>query len=365
MVLLAWRKTGLDRCSLFIRQYVSTKSSLERRSLCVEDIKLMTEHSMAAWTVWILFLCTILTGQESKAQDCGVAPLNTRIVGGENATAGSWPWQVSVHLSSHICGGTLISDQWVLTAAHCILVNTPSAWTLYFGRETQAGPNANEVSRRVSQIIVHPNYNNTLYNNDIALMRLSAPVTFNNFIRPVCLASNSSQFYNSTLCWATGWGRLGKDVSLPASQPLQEVEVPVIGNRQCSCNYNNSDANITDNMICAGRENKGACQGDSGGPLQCKQDSVWIQAGITSFGVPCALAGFPEVYARVSQYQTWITEQVAGANVGFIAFRSSGTDQDSSFMCRATVTESSATLVNKLTSVVISVTVLLHYILTP
>lgn len=86
-----------------------------------------------------------------------------------------------------------------------------TAWTLYFGRETQAGPNINEVSRSVSQIIVHPNYNNTLYNNDLALMRILTPVTFTNYIRPICLASSSSQFFNATLCWATGWGKTSKN----------------------------------------------------------------------------------------------------------------------------------------------------------
>ena len=89
--------------------------------------------------------------------------------------------------------------------------NSPSAWTIYLGRETQSGPNVNEVNRTLSQIIIHPDYNNTLFNNDIALMRLNSPVSFTNFIRPVCLASNTSQFYNSTSCWATGWGRLGKN----------------------------------------------------------------------------------------------------------------------------------------------------------
>lgn len=77
-------------------------------------------------------------------------------------------------------------------------------------------------------------------------------------------------------------------------------------------------------------------KGDSGGPLQCKQGSVWIQAGITSFGVPCALAGIPEVYSQVSQFQNWIMDQVAGASVGFVTFNSTGTDPDSSFVCRST-----------------------------
>ncbi|KAM6963885.1 chymotrypsin-like protease CTRL-1 [Tautogolabrus adspersus] len=286
-------------------------------------------------------MCIVLTGQGSKAQDCGVAPLNTKIVGGDNATAGSWPWMVSVHFrvganQAHICGGSLINDQWVVTAAHCILSTSLNVWTLYLGRETQRGPNVNEVSRSVSRVIVHPNYNNTLFNNDIALMKLDSPVNFTNYIRPICLASNSSQFHNSTLCWATGWGNVGKDEPLQAFHALQEVQIPVIGNKQCSCNYMpEPNANITDQMICAGQENKGICQGDSGGPLQCKQGSVWIQTGISSFGVPCALANFPEVYARVSEFQTWIMDQVAGANVSYVTFTSSGTDPDSSFVCRS------------------------------
>ncbi|XP_026207707.1 serine protease [Anabas testudineus] len=295
---------------------------------------------MTVAAVRVVLLCALLT--VSGAQDCGVAPLNTKIVGGVNASAGSWPWQVSVHYQgSHICGGTLISNQWVLTAAHCIITNSPSPWTLYFGRVTQSGPNIYEVSRTVSQVISNPDFNNTFLNNDIALMKLSSPVSYTDYIKPICLASNSSQFYNSTLCWATGWGRIGNNEPLQAYNTLQEVQIPVVGNNQCSCDYvPEKDANITSNMICAGQQGKGTCQGDSGGPLQCKQGSVWIQAGITSFGVPCALAGFPEVFARVSQFQIWITNQVAGANIGFVTFNSSGTDQDSSFVCRATSTAS-------------------------
>ena len=89
--------------------------------------------------------------------------------------------------------------------------SAPCVWNVYLGRETQAGPNVHEVNRTVSQIIIHPDYNDDTINNDIALIKLSSPVTFTDYIRPVCLASNSSQFHSSTPCWSTGWGKLGKD----------------------------------------------------------------------------------------------------------------------------------------------------------
>lgn len=94
----------------------------------------------------------------------------------------------------------------VLFMLSCQIRVSSSAWTIYLGRETQSGPNPNEVVRNVNQVIVHPNYNNTLFNNDIALMKLSSAVTYNDYIRPVCLASSSSVFNNATNCWASGWG---------------------------------------------------------------------------------------------------------------------------------------------------------------
>lgn len=90
---------------------------------------------------------------------------------------------------------------------------------LYLGRETQstsvANANTNEVSVGVQSIIVHPKYNDSLSNNDISLMKLSQPVTFTPYIRPVCLASKGSVFHNATTCWATGWGNIGKNRECP------------------------------------------------------------------------------------------------------------------------------------------------------
>lgn len=94
----------------------------------------------------------------------------------------------------------------------------------------------------------------------------------------------------------------------------------MVENDQCSRDYEGvRNANIIASMICAGVAGKGACSGDSGGPLQCLQDNQWIQAGITSFGIPCA-RGIPEVYSRVSSFENWIRSQVAQTNVSFVTF---------------------------------------------
>uniref|UniRef100_A0A3Q2Q1E7 Peptidase S1 domain-containing protein n=1 Tax=Fundulus heteroclitus TaxID=8078 RepID=A0A3Q2Q1E7_FUNHE len=184
----------------------------------------------------------------------------SRIVGGEAAPEGSWPWQVSLHSQAHFCGGSLINNLWVLTAAHCVPGGNPSDIRVYLGRQSQQGSNPNEVLRTVEQIIVHPEYNGDTNDNDIALMKLSSAVNFSAYISPVCLAASDSTFYSGVDSWVTGWGNVGSNVPLPSPQNLMEVEVPVVGNRRCKCSYGVSS--ITDNMICAGllTGGKDSCQ---------------------------------------------------------------------------------------------------------
>ncbi|XP_036408504.1 testisin-like isoform X2 [Megalops cyprinoides] len=220
-----------------------------------------------------------------------------------------------------------------MSAAHCFSSTNTAPWVIYLGRQTQQGTNPNEVSMTVSQIIRHPSYVSQTSDNDIALLKLSSAVSFTDYILPVCLAASGSTFFNGTNSWVTGWGNVGESVSLPSPGTLQEVEVPVVGNRQCNCLY--GVGSITDNMICAGllAGGKDSCQGDSGGPMVSKQNSVWVQSGVVSFGSGCARPNFPGVYTRVSRYQAWITSQISSSQPGFVTFTSSGTDGDNSISC--------------------------------
>uniref|UniRef100_A0A667Y130 Zgc:100868 n=1 Tax=Myripristis murdjan TaxID=586833 RepID=A0A667Y130_9TELE len=283
-----------------------------------------------------LFLgeCCTSTCFSPSVSECGQPRLNTRIVGGQDAPAGSWPWQASIHeFNSHICGGSLINSQWVLTAAHCFSSDNTADFIIYLGRQSQQGSNPNEESRTLTQIILHPDYNNPANDNDIALLKLASPVNFTDYIGPVCLAQSGSSIHAGTDSWVTGWGHIRSGEPLPSPQNLQEVEVPVVGNRQCNCDYGVDS--ITNNMICAGLRDGGkdSCQGDSGGPMVSKQNNRWIQTGIVSFGQGCALPNFPGVYARVSRYQSWINSHISRNQPGFITFTSTGTDSDLSVTC--------------------------------
>ncbi|KAJ8250905.1 hypothetical protein GJAV_G00214600 [Gymnothorax javanicus] len=286
---------------------------------------------MALWKVTcVLTVLSLLTaGSHSQLNVCGRRRLNPRIVGGTDAPEGSWPWQASLHRNGrHVCGGSLISDKWVLSAAHCFPGRQNLAeWFIYVGRQRQLGSNPNEVGRKVISITTHPRYDTPDNDNDIALLELETPVNFTAYILPVCLATSGSTFHTGTNVWVTGFGLLEENGDAP--NVLQEVDVPVVGPRRCRCAYGNV---ITSNMICAGLQagGKDSCQGDSGGPMMLDSSARWIQTGVVSFGVGCARPGFPGVYAKVPQYETWIKSLIGSDTAGFVQFTDSGTDSDTS-----------------------------------
>eukprot|EP00063_Salmo_salar_P085396 XP_014060231.1 PREDICTED: serine protease 27-like [Salmo salar] len=145
---------------------------------------------------------------------CVVLILSTKIVGSQDAVAGIWQWQASLHRqSSHFYGGSFINKEWVLTAAYCFSRYTSTSGLLvYLGRQNQQSINSNEVSQTVSQIIRHPNYNSATNDNDICLLKLSSSVPFTDYIQPVCLAAVGSTYYTGTTSWVTGWGDINSGV---------------------------------------------------------------------------------------------------------------------------------------------------------
>uniref|UniRef100_A0A3Q1H8N6 Peptidase S1 domain-containing protein n=1 Tax=Anabas testudineus TaxID=64144 RepID=A0A3Q1H8N6_ANATE len=281
----------------------------------------------------VLTLLTVLTPESHSQLDvCGRAEFNTRIIGGQEAPPGNWPWQVLLISDSVLCGGSLINKEWVLTAAHCFPSNNTAGLVVVLGSQTLITSSSYEQLRTVTQIIIHPGFDSSTFDNDISLLKLSSPVNFTTYVLPVCLAASNSSFYSSTSSWATGWGVTEDGFPLPPYK-LREVDVPVVGNRQCNCDY--GVGTITDNMMCAGSPagGRGPCQGDDGGPLMSRQNSRWIQGGVVSSGNNCGQTHLPSVYTRVSQYQSWINSQISSDPPGFVTFTSSGTDSDLSVSC--------------------------------
>ncbi|MBN3288650.1 CTR2 protein, partial [Polyodon spathula] len=224
---------------------------------------------------------------------CGVQQIRpvingySRIVNGEEAVPGSWPWQVSLQQTSgfHFCGGSLISAQWVVTAAHC---SVSTGHLVVVGEHDRRSDSEAIQIMKVAKVITHPEWNPYTINNDISLVKLTAPVTFNARVAPVCLPSASDDFPGGSLCVTTGWG--------------------LTRYNECSSYWGD---NISDVMICAGAAGATSCMGDSGGPLVCEKDNAWTLVGIVSWGSSKCSTTIPAVYGRVTAFSSWVDQIIA------------------------------------------------------
>ncbi|XP_064471750.1 testisin-like isoform X2 [Ornithodoros turicata] len=242
----------------------------------------------------------------------------SRIVGGNEAEFGQFPWQAFIQVAGSRCGGTLVSRQHVVTAGHCVAKYqyTPSSIRVTLGdyvlnSDVESIPSE---TFGVRQIRIHPNFRFTPQADryDVAVLVLDRPVVYKPNIMPICLPPKDADFV-SRIAVAAGWGAL-EPGSKVRPRVLQHVHVPVLPNQVCETWHRRQGINIRihDEMLCAGYERGGkdSCQGDSGGPLMLNHYGVYYLIGIVSAGYSCAKNYQPGIYHRVSSSSDWISSSL-------------------------------------------------------
>ncbi|XP_055846065.1 brachyurin-like [Episyrphus balteatus] len=240
-----------------------------------------------------------------------------RITNGEPAAEKQFPYQVGLMLYLDAgrawCGGTLISNRWILTAAHC--TDGINGVDVYLGAtnrtdKTEAGQQIIHVGKKY--VFVHEQWDASQLVNDISVIKLPVEIEFNEYVQPASLPKlGDSSLYTGEKTIASGWGR-DSDAAKGASEILRWVEVPIMANNVCNRYYMGS---VKDTNICISTKGKkSTCNGDSGGPLVLNDGSNTV-IGATSFGIVfgCEVE-FPGVFTRVTSYLGWIKEKTGISN---------------------------------------------------
>lgn len=230
---------------------------------------------------------------------------DTRVIGGTDVPVGALPYQVSIQTTfgEHICGGSIIAPEWILTAAHCM------EWPKQYLKVVTGTVNwtVPDAVYMVEDVKMHCLYNQPMYHNDIALMRLAEPIVYNERTQPVELATSNTLKEGDKLL-LSGWG----SIKLWGRTPdiLQEAELSYMDHDKCSAGVRNA-AWLGAGHICTDtKDGKGSCHNDSGGPLYDVTNNVLV--GIVNWGEPCAV-GYPDVFASVAYYHDWIRTNMEGS----------------------------------------------------
>lgn len=276
--------------------------------------------------VLVLLALLLLSTMLAQAEPTPTPPIEPAVVGGTPVEAGEFPWMVGITYTGFdapYCGGSLIGEHWVLTAAHCVVnpssgvPELPEDLAVIAGRLDLLDTSAGQVIG-IHQIFVHPDYDidDLFAQNDIALLRLSwaADTTREtiDLIEPITLAEEASLALPGSPAVVAGWGATRPNGTLYSTIAYQ-VTLPIVANAICEP-FNEDVVGVPDTQICAGGvEGQDSCVGDSGGPLVVSRgDGSFALVGIVSYGpFPCAVADKHGAYTRVSRYLAWIDQRIA------------------------------------------------------
>jgi len=267
----------------------------------------------------VLVVLAALLGASTAFEGCGQKGSGSRIVNGEDAGHGEFPWQISLQYSpfflipkQHICGGTLIAKNWVLIAAHCFgQSKDASKYKVKTGEWHLFSNDGTEESFSVEKIIVHKDFNRPHeVEHDIALIKLSGEVDLSGPYRGLaCMPKETDDYSNAKDCWLSGWGLTMKGITggvIPPSQ-LQKASGPIVSDEELKGAWGDL---IQPGMIGFGTKTISACMGDSGGPLVCRNANGFYDiVGVVSWGNG-QCKGMPGVFTDVVHFLPWIKEHM-------------------------------------------------------
>ncbi|XP_057292186.1 mannan-binding lectin serine protease 2-like isoform X2 [Hydractinia symbiolongicarpus] len=290
--------------------------------IALDDIEISEKSSCSFWPPEAVPQSVLIPkpprfGPENQST-CGKRKYNpnSRIVGGDVAKPGQWPWMALILKKEYYgtkynawCGGTLLGVDWVITAAHCV-ANIPQKTDIKIrlGKIKSSPGVAVSNDSDVEKVWVHPDYGvQKVYNNDVALIKLRKPARLNDQVNSICLMGNENEPKPGYKCVISGWGKLWSGDTAPYADRLNYGNVSMRSRYHC---YRAYGSLITDNMLCAGNDVgvPDTCQGDSGGPLIFESNGKWHLVGITSWGHSGGCGQFKRfgVYTRMTAVEDWI-----------------------------------------------------------
>ncbi|XP_065332837.1 trypsin-1-like [Cloeon dipterum] len=260
-------------------------------------------------------LASVATGTQRvpRLQGFSTGLDDGRVVGGVEAVPHSLPWMAILVSQKRnyapFCGGSIISDKYILSAAHCHDQNmTVEDLKVILGEHDRCLQDKVTGIFSVDKVLKHPSFRHTDFFADIMLLRLSMRISFNRVIRPICLPPPGSSYENN---WAvvSGWGT--QNSSGPLQCSLKQTTIPILSQQECALKSKYPPSAMHATLFCAGllvQGGRDSCQGDSGGPLQLvhPRSRRYTLVGIVSNGIGCGLPNYPGLYTAVSKFIGWI-----------------------------------------------------------